>query len=493
MLPTLLSHGWKKLSRSISFEREMVTTVLLGLFVVIMAGYAIALGYAIVPIITKTLSEDDPINFLNGFLLYYFVVEFVLRYFMQNLPVLDIQPYLHLPVKRNYLVHFFLGKSVVHFLNIIVFFLFTPFALKVVANMYGFAIAINWLVAIWFFSLVIHFLVVLFKKKLDDTFLGLLIIVGLFSFLGAADYFGWFKLSEVSRKLFSINTKSYFPLVIGLLLLAVTYWLNVRFFLLSMYPEEIGTQKRPDSRASYGFSFLQNFGVVGELVNLEVKLILRNKRPRTLLLLSIFLLLYGLMFYRGSTKEKIPDVLLFGIGIFMTGAFSINYGQFLFSWQGGHFDFTNTRPFSMRHYLESKYWLLSAVIFICFLLTIPYVYFGWRILIVNGAMMLFNMGVNVYIIMNIGLWDPQKINLSKGSAFNWEGVGAAQWLMALPLVLSPFVIYLPFSLSGYPNVGIFSLAMVGLAGIILHPYLLNRTAKRLLDKKYTIAAGFRKD
>lgn len=260
-----------------------------------------------------------------------------------------------------------------------------------------------------------------------------------------------------------------------------------------MYPEEMGNQKGSAARTSYGFSFLQKFGVVGELINLEVKLILRNKRPRSLLLLSILFLSYGLVFYRGERAEKISDGLLFGLGIFMTGAFSINYGQFIFSWQGSHFDFTNTRPFSMRHYLESKYWLLSTVIFICFLLTIPYVYFGWKILIMNGAMMLFNMGVNVYIIMNMGMWDPQKINLSKGSAFNWEGVGAAQWLMGLPLVLSPFVIYLPFSLLGYPNAGILMVALVGLVGIILHPYLLNLTAKRLLSKKYSIAAGFRKD
>ena len=181
------------------------------------------------------------------------------------------------------------------------------------------------------------------------------------------------------------------------------------------------------------------------------------------------------------------------IGVFVTGAFSINYGQFLFSWQGSHFDFTNTRPFSLRHYLESKYWLLSSVIFICFLLTVPYVYFGWKILIVNATMMLFNMGVNVYIIMNMGMWDPKKINLSKGSAFNWEGVGAAQWLMSVPLLVSPYIIYLPFSLWGYSQVGILALSIAGLVGIILHPYLLNLTAKRLINRKYAIAAGFRKD
>jgi hypothetical protein len=425
-------------------------------------------------------------------LLYYFVVEFVLRYFMQNLPVFDIQPYLHHPIRRSHLAHFLLAKSVVHFLNSVVFLLFTPFAIRVVATRYGLAFATNWLLSIWLFSLIIHFLVVLFKKKLDDSIWGLLGLVTMFSFLGAADYFHWFKLSEVSMRLFSVSTTSYSLTVIGLLLLVMCYWLNFRFFLSSMYPEELSAQKKMSGRPNAGLSFLQNFGVVGELINLEVKLILRNKRPRTLLFLSIFLLLYGLIFYGEPTEKKMPGFLLF-IGVFVTGAFSINYGQFLFSWQGSHFDFTNTRPFSLRQYLESKYWLLSAVIFICFLLTIPYVYFGWKIVLINAAMMLFNMGVNVYIIMNMGMWDPQKINLSKGSAFNWEGVGAAQWLMALPLLVSPYVIYLPFSWWGYPELGIIALGSIGVVGIILHPYLLTLTAKRLMDKKYSIAAGFRKE
>ena len=492
MIATLLSHGWKKLSRSGSFDKEIITSIFLGLFTIILTCCVLILGFALESIISKTLGQADSIYFLNGLLLYYFVFEFMLRYFMQNLPVLEVEPYLHLPIKRSYLVHFLLGRSVGHFLNSFVFLLFTPFAFTTVATKHGFTIALSWLLVIWLISLSTHFLVMLFKKKLDDTIWGLLVLGGLFSFFGAADYFGWFKLSTVSSQLFEQATHGFYLLGISIFIVVIFYWFNFRFFISSLYPEEISGQKESTNPNRYGLSFLQNFGFVGELINLEVKLILRNKRPRTILFLSILLLLYGLLFYTKPTLNHGYGFLLF-IGVFITGAFSINYGQFLFSWQGGHFDFTNTQPFSLRQYLESKYWLLSGVIFICFLLSIPYVYFGWHIVIVNAIMMIFNVGVNTHIIMNMGMWDPKKIDLAKRAAFNWEGVGAAQWLMSVPLLLSPYAIYLPFSLSGYPNIGLAALAIVGIAGIVLHPYLLSLTAKRLLNKKYIIAAGFRRE
>lgn len=171
----------------------------------------------------------------------------------------------------------------------------------------------------------------------------------------------------------------------------------------------------------------------------------------------------------------------------------INYGQYLYSWQSSHFDFTLTKPVSLREVVNSKYWLLGAVSVICFLLTIPYVFFGWHIVLTNAAMLFFNLGVNAFIIMNLAMWSPKKIDMTKGGAFNIQGVGAAQWVMGLPIFLGPYVFYLPLSLMGYPLAGTLLVGFVGLLGIMFRPWLLNMTARRLQQRKHVIAEGFRKD
>ncbi len=490
MVATLLSHGWKKFTRSPAFTKEITASIFLGLIAVMMVGYTLGLGFGLNAIITKVLNKPDSFTFLNMLLLYYFVAEFVMRYMIQNVPVLDIQPYLHLPIKRSRIMHFLLVKSLAHVLNFMVILLFAPFAFTVVAGKFGIAAGWCWILSIWAVSLCMHYTVILFKKKLDDTFWGILVFVLLFSGLAAADYYQWFRLSDVSARLFSGAAEYAFVLPMLLALLGTFYFFNFRFFLEGVYADDQVIRK--SSGKTQDISFLQNLGGIGDWINLEIKLIVRNKRPRTVLIMTFLFMLYGLIFYTRDIFSEKPGMLIF-VGLLVTGIFMMNYGQFLFSWQASHFDFTLTRPVSLRQYIESKYWLLNTVTLFCFLLSMPYAYFGWNIILVHGALALFNMGVNVFIVLNMAMWGPKKLNLTKGGSLNYEGIGAAQWVMGFPLMACPYIFYLPFSIFGYSNLGLLAIAAAGVLGIVLRPYLLTLTTQRLQRLKYSIAEGFRKD
>lgn len=488
MVITFLSHGWKKFTRSPAFTKEVTASIFLGFMSIVMVGYTLAAGFGLNAIITKGLNKPNSFAFVNMLLLYYFVVEFVMRYMIQNVPVLDIQSYLHLPIKRSRIMHFLLVKSLIHVLNFIVIFLFAPFAFTVVAGKLGVAAGWCWILSIWTLSLCINYTVIPFKKKLDETFWGILAFVLLFSGLAAADYYQWFRLSDVSEALFSAAANNAFVLLFLIALLGLIYFFNFKFFLEGVYADDQVIRKT--SGKTQDISFLQNLGGIGDWINLEIKLIFRNKRPRTVLIMTFLFMLYGLMFYTRDVFGNSSGMLIF-VGLLITGIFMMNYGQFLFSWQASHFDFTLTRPISLRQFIESKYWLLNTVTLFCFLLSMPYAYFGWNIILAHGALALFNMGVNVFIILNMAMWGPKKLNLTKGGSFNYEGLGAAQWVMGIPIMASPYIFYLPFSIFGYPNLGLIVIAAVGLLGIVLRPYLLTLTTQRLRRLKYSIAEGFR--
>jgi hypothetical protein len=495
MTSAFLSHGYLKFTRSPAFSRELAKGIFMGFLALMIVGYSLGLGFALNSIITGYLKQEDSLLFVNKVLLYYFGFEFVMRYFMQNVPALDVQPYLHLPIKRSSIAHYLLSKSVIHVFNSSVFLLFAPFTFTVVAGRWGMSAALSWLGSLIIVSLALHYLIIYYKKKWDDTVTGIVILISVFGLLGAADYYNWFQLSEVSVAIFHRSSTILFVVIFAVALLVILYWLNFRVFVSSMYGDEWSLQK--DSATEWGkysdWQFLKSFGAYGEWISLELKLILRNKRPRTFLFLSGFLLLYGLIFYNdGGNSQKMPGFSLF-VATFITGAFMINYGQLLFSWQGSHFDFTLTRPISFRHFIESKYWLLSATMLIAFVLSLPYAYFGWKIILVHLAIMLFNMGINVFIMMNIAMWGPKRIDLKNGDLFNYEGIGAAQYVMAFPILLAPYVFYLPFNFMVSSEVGILAVGLAGLAGLALRPYLINITAKRLENRKYLIAAGFRKE
>jgi hypothetical protein len=108
-------------------------------------------------------------------------------------------------------------------------------------------------------------------------------------------------------------------------------------------------------------------------------------------------------------------------------------------------------------------------------------------------MLIWNLGVNTLLVLFFANRNYRRIDLSKGSAFNWEGVGASQWILSLPLLLGPFIIFLPFNLLDYPEAGIITIGLIGLLFIVTRAYWVNKLIEQFQEKRYTIAQGFRNE
>lgn len=464
---------------------------MLGFVVVALVGYSLALGFALEKIIINILKQKDAITFLNGLLIYYFVGGLITRYFLQSLPSIDAQPYLHLPVPRSKIANFLICKSLVHIINVSVFLLFTPFAFSAIARIYGIAQGWAWLLSIWFLSLINHFMVILVKTNLAQNAWRLLTFIVICALVACADYFGWLRLSLVSEKLFSIALRGYTLVWILIPIIILFYYAIYKTFINKLYPEELSV-KENETFQSANWDFLQKFGLLGAWAKVELKLILRNKRSRELFLMHVVFLLLPLGIYSYSKNQDSYGSFLF-FGVISSGFFTMNYGQFLFSWQGAHFDFTLIQPASIRQFVESKYWLLASTTFVWFLFSIPYVFLGWHFLLINLAASLYNIGINTFVVMNMSMWGAKKIDLQHPGSLNFEGIGAAQWLMGIPLIASPYLFYLPFSLMGYPVLGLISVGMAGVIGIVFQKINIDFTTLRLSNRRHLMASNFRKD
>lgn len=178
-------------------------------------------------------------------------------------------------------------------------------------------------------------------------------------------------------------------------------------------------------------------------------------------------------------------------GMFMTGVFIINYGQFMFSWQSSHFDGLLTSKISIEEFFKSKFLLFTIFSTINLILTIPYVYFGWKILLVHVIMYIWNLGVNTLLVLYFANRNYKRIDLSKSASFNWEGVGASQWILSIPLLISPFIIFYPLAWLGYGEAGLVIIGLTGLSLIVTRQYWINKLVALFNEKRYTIAEGFR--
>jgi hypothetical protein len=492
MYQTLLRQSWLQFVRSSNLGRNVATLIFIGFLCLMFGAYILLLAFFLENILQEFSGQGNAFALLNSILIYYFLAEILMRYFMQSLPVLNVQPFLHLPISRIKLVNFLIWRSYTHPLNFLSAVFFLPYTLHALVPAIGMGAAWQWWSVLVLCSLIINGLMFFFKKHLDDKPAGTIILILLAGTFAGSQFFGWFSLGEFTAPFFlKAAEQAWLPLLL-LGLLVMLFVLNSRFLQEHIYPED-WAGKKERLRHVPALGFLRSLGAEGELIGLEWRLIIRHKRSRSVLFLTVFALLYGLIFYNNPEYHHEKKGFLLFVGIFITGIFMINFGQLLYSWNSSHYDFYLSKPLAAEQYVRAKYYLLSVISVGCFMLSIPYVYFGWEVLMINACMLLFNLGVNVFVVMNIAMWGPKKLNLANGSVFNYQGLGAAQWVMAIPVFLLPYLFYTPLSFAGYPRAGILLLGFIGLLGILLQKNLIGMTARRLQLRKYRIAHTFRNE
>ncbi|WP_339702254.1 DUF5687 family protein [Algoriphagus aquimarinus] len=493
MLFELIRLEFLKSFRSTAFAKSVMVAIFLGFLAIMLLGYLLLAGLFLTRIIEQLAEGQDPIQVLNSGIIFFFLVEFMYRYFLQKLPVIELESLLHLPISKRKIMHMLLGRSFFSPLSIIALILFTPFAFNEISIQYGVSGAISWLGSILFISWTLHWFMLWFKQRFEDSLIGVVVVLIVLLLGGGSTYMGWFNLGELVAPFFNFAMTSFIPLAIMFVLCSVGYYMAFSYYLNNAYLEDLAEEEEVRF-VNQSVGFFSRFGMAGELANLEWKLIIRHKKSRTILMLSALFLLYGMIFYDNLANQSGPMQHMFiFVGIFITGIFMIQYGQLFLSWNSGYFDFFLSRKDGVRNLVRGKYLLLLSISLLCFLLSIPYVYFGWKFLLIHFATFLFNAGIMIHLITYLALWKPKPMDLNKGAMFNYEGVGAAQFLMIIPMMVAPYLVYLPFSLLFNFYAGLAALGTVGVVGIIFFNKLSTININRVLKNRYEISSSFRQE
>src|SRR6478672_10687879 len=143
MFKHFLTLEWKSFTRSASLGVNIGMKILMGFLALYFMVIFVAAGVGSFYIIKEEL-HLDPMLTVNKYLIYYLVVDLVIRYFFQKMPVLNIKPLLTLPIKRNTIVHFTLGKTILSFFNVLHAFFFIPFSVALLVNGYSVVHVLLW-------------------------------------------------------------------------------------------------------------------------------------------------------------------------------------------------------------------------------------------------------------------------------------------------------------------------------------------------------------
>jgi len=491
MITKFIRLQFKEFFRSATFGKGLALKAIMIFLALYFTAAFIGLGLSLYPVMKKIYPDADPFVMVNQFLFYWFLADLMMRFFLQKLPVMAVKPLLTLPVKRKNVVNYVLGKSLLSFFNFLPLFAAIPFGFVLIYKGYAVGIVILWIFLIAIIALVINFLNFLIESWSSDFELSFLPIIVFVGVLFAIDYFEIISLKHLTYIIVQGILDQPFLIVLPLALLAGIYYLNYKLLYSKLYLD-VSLQSKTQEVKTSDLGWTRRFGEVAPFMQLDLKLIWRNKRSKSSAFIVLIGALYGLIFYTNPIYAKMPWIFAF-VGVFSTGVFLINFGQFIPAWDSAYYKLLMSQNIKYEKYLKSKFTLMVVSVVAMFIITIPYVYFGYKILLAHFAGAVYNIGVNSHVILFGGSFNRKKIDLSQRAAFNFQGTGAVQWIIGLPLMILPMAIFgIVYAFSSFLIASVVLIVM-GVAGILLHQPLMKFITKSYQNSKYKMIEAFNKD
>ncbi|WP_222982708.1 DUF5687 family protein [Flagellimonas meishanensis] len=485
MFKQFIELQWKSFFRSSSMGKGLILKLLMGFFAIYILAILVLTGGGLYFLLKKIFPEASPMWTLSQYMVYWVLAELFFRYFMQKLPVMDIKPLLLLPIKKSTIAHYILARSGVSAYNLMALFFFIPFGMVLLYQGYAPINVMVWLVSILGVVLSINYINFLVNKSEK----ALILIGGSIILLLALDYFEIWSVTALFGPIFHGLYAYPFTVFIPLALALLAYVVNFSFLKDRISLDQSLRTKKTEAKAS-DLTWTKRFGDMAPFLQLDLKLIWRNKRTKTQVFISLLFVFYGLIFYTQEVYAQMYSIYAF-LGILMTGIFLTNFGQFIPAWDSAYYNLMMAQNIPLRKYLESKVLLISVSVVVMFLLTIPYAYFGWDVLAINFATALYNLGVNIPVILFFGSFNKKRIDLDKSPFGNMQGTSATQFLIILPILGLPILLfsglYFLFSL----EVAVIALSLLGIAGLALRTKLAHLITQQYHTKKHGMIAGFK--
>lgn len=480
----------KSFLRSASLGKSIALRIFLGFLAAYFILTFFFLGIGLHPLLKEYFPDQKPLTLVNEFVLLWLVAELVMRFFMQTLPVLNIRPLLINPVPRSKTINYVLVKSLFSFYNILTPIVVIPFALmNFIEAEVSLGGMIGWIVLMLSLVASVNYANFLLKKKFSDNLKSLLPYAILALIVYVLEHFDIFSSSKLFAKAIQYVIEIPLLSLIGVAIVIGMYYWNYNYLRKNFYLDA-SLKSKSERGADVDLSWTERFGSIAPFLQLDLRLIMRNKRPKSTVTMSLIFVFYGLFFYAMDSYSANSFMHIF-VGIFMTGIFVINFGQFIPAWDSSYYSMMMSQNIPMRQYLESKAGLMYVSVVVMGILTIPYVYFGIEVLLLNLACALFNAGVNIPVILYAGSFNKKAIMLDKSPFMNYQGTGASQWLVGLPILFIPMLIWIPIKYLVNQNTASLVLALIGIIALLVRKPILAFIVKSYKKNKYAMIAGFK--
>ncbi len=483
---TLRGHTKLALKRSPALEQSNVDKVMMYIGAAVGAVYMLFIGI----IMGMAAVESGEPAALFIMLPMFLMIDFFLRFGIQQTPAMLVKPYLLLPLPQHTIIETFLVTSVLSGYNWLWLFLFFPYAYIVALSGLGVAEGVVVLVSGMLLLMANSQWYLMVRTLVARSLLWWLlpaVVYGAYILMLVADDDDLFY--TISYYLDELVSTCWLPVLCLALLLALM-WVHRQMQFRFVY-EEISRQEKKPAALKHvtQFTFLERFGQTGEYLKLELKSIMRNKaiKSRVLMSLGLIVLLSGLITYTDVYDGRMM------LNFWCYYCFAI-YGMTalvkVMSHEGNYIDLLMTQHENILQLLKAKYYFHVAILIVPLIIMLPAVIAGKFSVLMMLAYMLLSSGMLYCIMFQLAVYNKQTLPLDQKITGKNNVESGLQLIIEMVAMLLPLLIVGILVVFFEEDTAYIIMSVVGLLLTIAHPWWLRNIYQRMMRRKYELLEGF---
>ena len=481
----LRRHNTLAVRRSPALEQSQIARVMMLMGAGIMVIYLIFIG----TMVAMMACESRMPAMLLAMMPVWMLIDFGLRFAVQQTPSMFAKPYMLLPMPFGAVIECYLVNSLIAGYNWIWLSMLIPYAVIVYFGGATFLTVLGILLsgmALMMANSQFYLMVrTLIGRSLLWWILPLLAYGSIWIVL-LIDEDLFDKQMDAIGKFCGLWC---FPLLCVALLM-VLFMLN-RWMQLRFVREEIGRQDKKEAAMKHvaQFTFLERFGQTGEYMKLELKSMLRNKaiRGRVIMSLALIVVLTLLVSYTSVYDNRVM------LSFWCFYCFAI-YGMTalvkVMGPEGNYIDLLMVHRENILALLRAKYYIHVAILFIPLLLMLPAVVAGKFSPLMMLAYMLVSSGLLYFTLFQLAVYNKQTLPLNAKVTGKNSMENGVQLIVQLLAMFFPIVLVAVFILFFTETTAYLTLSAIGLAFTLAHPLWLRNIYKRMMARKYENLEGF---
>ena len=486
----LRRHGKLGEKRHPMLEQSMAAKVMMYIGAGIMAVYMVFLG----SLFGKMAAEEEvPAMILGLMVLLLMPLDFLMRFIVQQTPMMFIKPYLLLDMPRKTVVESYLINLVSSGYNFLWLALLVPYAYICIVSGISFWAMLAVVLCGLLLVMINSQWYLLVRTMISRSLLWWLLPIGVYAAIWVPMlvlFDNPFDTLDEFLETFDTAPMLWLLALVAFVVLVAILLINrqsqLRFVKQELTREE---KKSAAIKHVWRLTFLERFGQAGEYLKLEIKSIMRNKAIRTRVLMSLGLIVMLTVII--SYTEVYDGVWMLNFWCYY--CFAI-YGMTtlvkIMGPEGNYIDLLMTQHENILLLLRAKYYFHVVILLFPLLIMLPAVIAGKFTVMMLLAFLLLTSGLSFFILFQLAVYNKQtlpldakltgKNNVESGLQLVIELVG-----MFLPMLLVGLLLGLTDEDTAYTVMSI-----IGLLFTLAHPLWLRNIYTRMMRRKYVNMEGF---